>query len=115
MANDGECAPEPAQDEECAPEPTNDEGCAPEPANDEECAPEPANDEECAPVPMEDEEVCLPKTFAGRLCPKVEGNKGWLLWQHIVRSFVEIVAPNIMDRSRTKKEASGFVTSVCKP
>ncbi|CAE7840759.1 unnamed protein product [Symbiodinium sp. CCMP2592] len=66
------------------------------------------------PVPMEvegapaldlDVEFNYPKTFAGRPCPQIEGNKGWLLWRHIVRSFIEIIRPNILDRSRTRREA----------
>ncbi|CAE7683038.1 unnamed protein product [Symbiodinium sp. CCMP2592] len=70
------------------------------------------------PVPMEveeapaldlDVEFNYPKTFAGRPCPQIEGNKGWLLWRHIVRSFIEIIRPNILDRSRTRREASGFM------
>ncbi|CAE7676905.1 unnamed protein product [Symbiodinium sp. CCMP2592] len=45
-----------------------------------------------------------PKTFAGRFCPKTEQSQGWHLWRYIARSFIEFVAPNIRDRTRSKKE-----------
>ena len=46
----------------------------------------------------------FPKTFAGRFCPKVPNSYGWYVWRHIAKSFIEIVGPNIRDRTRTKKE-----------
>ena len=45
-----------------------------------------------------------PKTFAGRWCPNVEHSYGWYVWRHIARTFIEIVVPNILDRTRSKKE-----------
>ena len=101
-ANDGEFDPEPADNEERAPD-------------DEECAPHhPLVPMEAEDVPSLEVEFNYPKTFAGRPCPVIEGNKGWLLWRHIVRSFKEIIAPNILDRSRTKREAAGFVNHTIK-
>ena len=46
-----------------------------------------------------------PNTFAGRYCPGTPGAKGTLLWIAIVRSFMDVVAPNLVGRSKSKKEA----------
>ena len=52
-----------------------------------------------------DDGFTYPKTFAGRWCPKQKDSFGGLIWRNITKNFLLIVGPNIMDRSRTKKEA----------
>ncbi|CAE7704818.1 unnamed protein product [Symbiodinium microadriaticum] len=49
-----------------------------------------------------------PKTFAGRWCPNVEHSYGWYVWRHIARTFIEIIVPSIIGRSRSKKELEYF-------
>ena len=65
-------------------------------------------------VVTEDQAKCegevfeYPHTFARRVCPPREGTEAWHLWRVIVRVFTDRIAPRIQDRSRTKKEVSGF-------
>ena len=65
-------------------------------------------------VVTEDQAECegevfeCPHTFARRVCPPREGTEAWHLWRVIVRVFTDRIAPRIQDRSRTKKEVSGF-------
>ncbi|CAE7369766.1 unnamed protein product [Symbiodinium sp. CCMP2456] len=79
-----------------------------EPAGDvaEPEAAEDVAEPEAAPEPSapNDEEIAVPNVFAGRRCPKTEGAKGWLVWQHIVKSFAQLIDPNLPERSRTKHE-----------
>ncbi|CAE7839923.1 unnamed protein product [Symbiodinium sp. CCMP2592] len=86
-------------------------GPATAPAESAECVPGSEMPEagECGPgsdVPKdgkaEDDE--MPNVFAGRRCPQTPGIKGWLIWQNIVKTFVEVIAPNLPERSRTKHE-----------
>ncbi|OLP96949.1 hypothetical protein AK812_SmicGene20767 [Symbiodinium microadriaticum] len=49
-----------------------------------------------------------PKTFAGRWSPKVPNSHGWYVWRYIAKTFIQIVAPNIRDRTRSKKELEYF-------
>ena len=90
------------------PEPAEDVA-DPEPAEHE---PEPAEEEPAEPDAPK-EVVDMPNVFAGRRCPKTVGAKGWLVWQHIVKSFVECIDPNLPERSRTKHEAQS--TQSCSP
>ena len=46
-----------------------------------------------------------PHTFARRAAPNKVGSEAWHLWAISCRVFGDIIAPNIKDRSRTKKEA----------
>ncbi|CAE7621699.1 unnamed protein product [Symbiodinium sp. CCMP2592] len=56
----------------------------------------------------DDDGFSYPKTFAGRWCPKQKDSFGWLIWRYICKSFMVAVAPNIKDRSRSKKELEFF-------
>ncbi|OLQ14679.1 hypothetical protein AK812_SmicGene1179 [Symbiodinium microadriaticum] len=88
------------------PEPAEDVA-DPEPAEHE---PEPAEEEPAEPDAPK-EVVDMPNVFAGRRCPKTVGAKGWLVWQHIVKSFVECIDPNLPERSRTKHEYDYWKTA----
>ena len=56
-----------------------------------------------------------PKTFAGRWSPKVPNSHGWYVWRYIAKTFIQIVAPNIRDRTRSKKEVRGLkIDGSCK-
>ena len=47
-----------------------------------------------------------PNTFGGRYCPGNPEGKGTKLWIAIVRSFMDVIAPNLVGRSKTKMEAN---------
>ena len=64
-----------------------------------------AKDDVKAKAGAEDDGFTYPKTFAGRWCPKGRDTFGWWVWRYICKYFILIVAPNIKDRTRSRKEA----------